>query len=83
MAETLEFAQERSLKFLAFVLEEVRALGIDPVEEPMFEVARKAIPVLTEHTEHYELREQLAGSFSSVAYKYVTRKWKRSGEAIV
>ena len=75
--ESLEVAQARTQKFIAFVRDELKALGLDVGVEPFIDIAEKVIPVLTAPAEHYELREQVAGSFSSAAYKYLTDKWKQ------
>lgn len=80
--EILEHAQQRTLQFIAFVEEEVRALGLSSEEELFLVCAKLSVPVLENPNQHYELREQVAGAFSSAAYKYVTRKWKSVADVI-
>lgn len=73
--ESLEHAQLRTQVFIKMILAELQALNVDPTAEPFIGMAEKIWPAFTIVEEHYEFREQLAGCYSSAAYKYLMRKW--------
>lgn len=73
--ESIEYAQERTQKFINLTLAEMGLMGIDSSSEPFLAIAAKAAPHLTTPEEHYELRKWINRAFSSAAYKYLYKKW--------
>lgn len=73
--EELEQATKRTLEFIEMLKGEFALFGIEPSTELFIEIGIKAAPVLATVQEHYELREQLAGAYSSAAYDYIMHKW--------
>jgi len=70
----------RTEKFLELVRAEIEKLGELPNSEVFLTVAKAASNVLESDELHYQLREKIAGEFSSASYRYITKKWKELKE---
>lgn len=81
MSDTLEHAQSRTNEFLVLLSAEMNAIGFSETDQPFVTTARKIAPLLDSVEDHIQLREQLAGCFSSVAYDYIMRKFHAAAVA--
>lgn len=75
MGDTLEQAQKRTAEFLVLLREEMTKMNLGDADEKFIPVAERLAPLLTDPNDHYQLREQLAGCFSSAAYTYLMKKF--------
>ncbi len=79
--ETLEHAMQRTTEFIALLDSEITVLSMSRDDEPFIAIIERMAPLFTSPLEHFEAREQLAGCFSSIAYKALVRKWSGSTPA--
>jgi hypothetical protein len=77
MGQTLEESQQKTKDFLALLDEMIARLDLTRSEEPWIDIVESVAPNFKTPQEHFEAREQLAGCFSAIAYKALTRNWKR------